>query len=149
MTTIERALAADRDAIERLLTAAGLPLDGLEGALPLAVVARDEGVIVGCAAVEQYGSVGLLRSVCVAADKRGTGLGRGLVAAVEELAAGRGIGELFLLTESAEGWFPRLGYMPSTRAAIPAALSASPELAGACPESAAVLSKVIIGTGRP
>jgi len=133
--------------MERLLTAAGLPLDGLEGALPLAVVARAEGAIVGCAAVEQYGSIGLLRSVCVAADERGTGLGRRLVAAVEELAAARGIAELFLLAESAAAWFPRLGYVPSTRAAIPAALWASPELAGACPESAAVLSKRLAGPG--
>ena len=141
MTTIEQALETDRLAIERLLTAGGLPLDGLEASLQTAVVARAEGEIVGCAAVEPYGSVGLLRSVCVAPDVRGTGLGRRLVRDAEMLAAARGVLELYLLTETAQAWFPRLGYVASTRAAVPAALAASPEFTDACPKGAAVLHK--------
>jgi amino-acid N-acetyltransferase len=141
MTGIEPALEADRPAIEGLLSDSGLPLAGLEIALPSAVVARAGDSIVGCAAVEPYGSVGLLRSVCVAPDRRGTGLGHELVKAAEELAAACGIGELFLLTETAERWFPRLGYVPTTRDSVPAALTASPEFCGACPDNAAVLRK--------
>jgi amino-acid N-acetyltransferase len=141
VTTIQPALDSDRPAIEALLTLAGLPLDGLEAALPAALVARSGGVVVGCAAIEAYGTAGLLRSVCVAADLRGTGVGSLLVAAAEDLAANRGLTELYLLTETAEGWFPRLGYGVTTRASVPAALTASPEFTGACPESAAVLRK--------
>jgi amino-acid N-acetyltransferase len=141
LTAIEFALESDRAAIESLLAGSGLPLDGLELALGSAVVARGRGSLVGCAAIEPYGSVGLLRSVCVAPGLRGTGLGGKLVEAAEKLAATRGIGELYLLTETAEGWFPRLGYVRTTRDAVPAALSASAEFAGACPESAAVLHK--------
>jgi amino-acid N-acetyltransferase len=144
VTSIERALDSDRPAIERVLTEAGLPLDGLELALSLAVVARADGIeraVVGCAAVEPYGSAGLLRSVCVAPDSRGSGLGRGLVAAAESLAAARGIEDLYLLTQTAEDWFPRLDYEATTRSAVPAALTTSPEFVGACPESAAVLRK--------
>jgi amino-acid N-acetyltransferase len=143
MTSIEPALDSDRPAIERLLTEGGLPLVGLELALSTAVVARAGDAVIGCAAVEPYGSVGLLRSVMVSADVRGTGLGAGLVAAAESLAGSRGIHELFLLTETAAGWFPRLGYEPATRADVPAALAASPEFTDACPESAAVLRKRI------
>jgi N-acetylglutamate synthase-like GNAT family acetyltransferase len=141
LTAIEPALDSDRTAIEALLTAAGLPLDGLTAALPAAVVARGKYAVVGCAAVEIHGSVGLLRSVCVAPDQRGTGLGRRLVTAAEETAASLGLTELYLLTETAEGWFPRLGYRVATRASVPAALTASPEFTGACPASAAVLRK--------
>ena len=141
MISIEPALEADRPAIEGLLTGSGLPLDGLELALASAVVARADDSVVGCAAVEPYGPFGLLRSVCVAAELRGTGLGHQLVKAAEELAASRGIAELYLLTETAERWFPRLGYLPTTRAAVPAALTDSPEFVSACPESAAVLHK--------
>jgi amino-acid N-acetyltransferase len=141
VTVIERALDSDRTAIEILLAANGLPLDGLSTALPTAVVARGEGGIVGCAALEFYGSVGLLRSVCVAPEVRGTGLGRQLVAATEQLASAVGISELFLLTETAEAWFPRLGYTPSVWTSVPAALMASPEFTGACPDTAAVLHK--------
>jgi amino-acid N-acetyltransferase len=141
MTSIERALDSDRAAIESLLVSGGLPLDGLDAAMVVAVVAREKGAVVGCAAVEPYGSVGLLRSVCVTPDLRGTGLGRRLVAATEEMASANGIGELFLLTETAEGWFPSLGYVAATRAAVPAGLDVSAEFTGACPESAAVFRK--------
>ena len=141
MTTIEPARDSDRSAIEGLLAGAGLPLDGLELALDTAVVARGADALEGCAAVEPYGSYGLLRSVFVAADLRGTGMGHRLVEAAEQLAASRGIAELYLLTETAEGWFPRLGYVPTTRDHVPAALTASPEFTDACPQSAAVLYK--------
>jgi amino-acid N-acetyltransferase len=141
VTAIERALDSDRTAIESLLAANGLPFDGLEIALPTAVVARGEGGVVGCAAFEPYGSVGLLRSVCVAAPLRGTGLGRKLVGATERLAAAVGISELFLLTETAEAWFPGLGYVPAARTSVPALVTASPEFTSACPDSAAVLHK--------
>ena len=67
-------------------------------------------MIVGAAAVEPYGQAGLLRSVVVAESRRGTGLGRELVAAAEALAQEEGIRELYLLTETAADWFPRLGY---------------------------------------
>jgi N-acetylglutamate synthase-like GNAT family acetyltransferase len=136
-----RALDSDRAAVEDLLTASELPLDGLEIALPTAVVARAEAAVVGCAAVEAYGSVGLLRSVVVTPDLRGTGLGRRLVEAAEALAAERGIAELYLLTETAKAWFPRLGYRPAARASVPAELTASPEFTTACPESALLLYK--------
>lgn len=141
MTTIELARDTDRPVIEGLLSGSGLPLDGLDLAIGTAVVARSGEAVVGCAAVEPYGSVGLLRSVCVASDVRGAGLGHQLVDAAEKLAADRGIDDLYLLTETAERWFPRLGYVCATRDAIPEALSASPEVAGACPQSAAVLHK--------
>jgi len=144
MRSIEPALDSDRPAIECLLAEAGLPLDGLDLALATAVVARDEGAdkaVVGCAGIEPYGFTGLLRSVCVVADRRGTGLGRSLVAAAEALAATRGIDDLYLLTETAADWFPRLGYEPTLRASVPAALAASPEFVNACSESAAVLRK--------
>ena len=144
MTSIEPALGSDRPAIEQLLTEAGLPLEGLELALSTAIIARSDGgerAVVGCAAIEPYGSAGLLRSVCVASDFRGTGAGRNLVPAAESLAAARGIEDLYLLTETAVDWFPRLGYEFTSRAAVPAALTSSPEFTSACPESAAVLRK--------
>jgi amino-acid N-acetyltransferase len=143
MTSIERARPADRAAIETLLVAADLPLAGLELALATAVVARDGDTIVGVAAVEPYGSAGLLRSVAVTEALRGSGLGRRLVAEAEAFAAESGIDTLFLLTETAEEWFPRLGYSASTRSTVPATLAASPEFTDACPEGAAVFRKAI------
>jgi amino-acid N-acetyltransferase len=138
---IEPARTSDGPAIEALLEANLLPTDGFELALETAVVAREEGRVVGCAAVEPYGPVGLLRSVCVAPPLRGLGLGSRLVDRAEAVAAARGIAELFLLTETAANWFARRGYEPGAREAAPAALLGSPEFTVACPVSAALFRK--------
>jgi amino-acid N-acetyltransferase len=129
---IERATAADTAAVEDLLRAARLPLEGAAAALSMAVVARDENAIVGAAAIERYGSAGLLRSVVVAPDRRGTGLGREIVAAAESMARAEGIRELYLVTETAERWFPRLGYEVVERAVAEAAVGESIELKTVC-----------------
>src|SRR5665811_1446651 len=73
MIEIERAVPDDRPAIDALLTANGLPLAGLELAWELTLVARADGTVAGCAAIEPHGSVGLLRPVCVAESERGPG----------------------------------------------------------------------------
>ncbi len=147
MIAIERAHATDRIAIESLLEANDLPTEGFELAAATAVVAREEtgaGEIVGCAAVEPYGSVGLLRSVCVASPLRSAGLGRRLVAETEALAKGLGIGQLYLLTDTAGDWFPRLGYERVARDSAPDQLLGSPEFTGVCPDSALLLRKILV-----
>jgi len=141
MIEIELAGPTDRPAIEALLTANGLPLAGLELASELTLVARAGATLVGCAAVEPHGSVGLLRSVCVAESMRYTGLGRRLVAEAEALAVSAGIGELYLLTETAASWFPRLAYEAAERVTAPSAVASSPEFTGACPDTAVMLRK--------
>jgi amino-acid N-acetyltransferase len=144
--SIERARPADRAAVESLLEANGLPTAGFDLAAATAVVAREQSgsrEIVGCAAVEPYGSVGLLRSVCVASDRRSAGLGRRLVAEAEAIATSLGIGQLFLLTDTAGDWFPRLGYERVGKGTAPVPLLASPEFTGACPESALLLRKIL------
>jgi amino-acid N-acetyltransferase len=141
MIEIQLAASNDGPAIEALLTSNGLPLAGLELASELTLTARADGTLLGCAAIEPHGSVGLLRSVCVAEAERGTGLGRRLVAEAESLAVKVGIDELYLLTETAAAWFPRLGYEATDRGAVPSELAASPEFTGACPDSAVLLGK--------
>jgi amino-acid N-acetyltransferase len=141
MIAISPARPQDRAAVEGLLTQNGLPTAGLDGALEQALVAREGERIVGCAAIERYGSVGLLRSVCVEAGRRGTGVGRGLVERAEAMARSAGIDELYLLTETAGEWFAHLGYVPGERDTVPAPLLASPEFAYACPRTAQLLLK--------
>jgi amino-acid N-acetyltransferase len=126
-------------AITALLTASGLPLDGLEPHLPSAVVAREAGGIVGCAALELYGHDALLRSVAVAPARRRGGVGLALTAACIELARRHGVRTLWLLTETASEFFPRFGFEPATREAVPAAVRQSAEFTTACPDSATVM----------
>lgn len=134
----------DIPAVEALLADAGLPLIGAATALRTGVVARDhESAVIGAAAVEPYGHAGLLRSVVVRHDRQRSGFGRALVAAVESLARDLGIGELYLLTETAESWFSGLGYVAVERSALPAAILASDEVAVACAATAVAMRRVI------
>jgi amino-acid N-acetyltransferase len=141
MTTIERATAGDLPAVEALLGTAGLPLAGVAEAFGSGVVARDGGRIVGCAAVELYGAAALVRSVAVDPRERGHGLGSELVAAVEALARVAGAREAYLLTETAEEWFPRFGYAAITRAEAAPAVGASVEFTSACTETCAAFRR--------
>lgn len=139
--TIEPARAGDLDDVVALLEGARLPPAGIEAHFPGAfVVARVAGrFVTGCAGVEVYGGVGLLRSVAVAEGARGTGLGERLTRAAMRRAAGQGVRELYLLTTTAEGFFPRLGFERVERASLPAALEASEQLRGVCPASAVAM----------
>lgn len=146
---IDRATASDVPAVEALLSAAGLPLDGAREAFELGVVAhRDDadetGDVVAAAAIERYGASGLLRSVVVAPGLRGTGLGRGIVAAAERLALDEGIGNLYLLTETAIDWFPRLGYEVVDRAVAAAAVGESIEFTTVCRDTGVPMRRVLV-----
>ncbi|MBL8918822.1 MAG: HAD-IA family hydrolase [Myxococcaceae bacterium] len=131
------ATTGDQRNVEALLTAAGLPLDGVGTQFPGAfVVAEERGVVLGVAALERYGSDGLLRSVAVAADRRGGGVGGALVE--ERLAEARkaGLVSVSLLTTTARDYFRLKGFAEASRESVSPALAASAEFARACPSTA-------------
>ncbi|HEY5629774.1 MAG TPA: GNAT family N-acetyltransferase [Candidatus Limnocylindrales bacterium] len=138
---LDRATADDVPAVEALLSATGLPLDGAREALALGVVGRDGGRVVAAAAVERYGDAGLLRSVVVEPAARGTGLGRLIVGAAEDAARTAGIRELYLLTETAIDWFPRLGYEVVDRQAAAAVVGESIEFTTVCRDRGVAMLK--------
>ena len=138
-----RAMPGDVAAVEALLTDAGLPLDGAAAAFGLGVVGRDalDGAVVAAAAIERYGEDGLLRSVVVAPGHRGHGVGHDLVAAAEGLAREAGIRDLWLLTETAVDWFPRLGYEVVERQRAVAAVGESIEFTTVCRDTGAPMHR--------
>jgi amino-acid N-acetyltransferase len=121
---IARARIQDWPAIESLLVASGLPLDGAASAFMSGVIERHGDELIGCAAIELFDGAGILRSVAVRDAHRGQGLGQGLVRAAEDLAREAGVAELLLLTETAESWFTRLGYEVIDGEAVRASCSA-------------------------
>ncbi|MBB3084779.1 GNAT family N-acetyltransferase [Geodermatophilus sabuli] len=142
---VRKATPADLAVISDLLAAAGLPLAGLHNAAHV-LVADAAGTLAGTVALERHGSgdatAFLLRSVAVAPAWRGRGVGATLTAAALALVddVGAPVG---LLTETAAGYFPRFGFTPVDRDQLPAALSASAELRGACPASAHALLRPV------
>jgi len=138
---IRNATIADLSAVEDLLAANDLPLQGVRDGFAGFLVAEDEGVVVGAVGLETFDSVALLRSAVVAADHRGTGVGRQLVEQALQHAAREGVHEIYLLTTTAEDYFPRFGFDRTDRSAVPDALKVSHEFRGACPETAVVMTR--------
>jgi amino-acid N-acetyltransferase len=136
-----RATAADWPAIESLLTASALPLDGAADAFGTGLIELQRGEVVGCAAIEPFGGAAVLRSVAVRDDRRGEGLGQALVHAAEGLARETGAAEVILLTETAEPFFARLGYEVFDRTSVPDDVAGSIEFSTACPTSAVAMRR--------
>ena len=136
--SLRPARASDWPRVEELLESRGLPTEGAEGHLARFLVAtgEEDGAVIGVAGLEQYGQVGLLRSVAVIADLAGKGLGAALVRALLERARRSDVSDVYLLTTTAADWFPRFGFTRAPREALPAVLNVSEELRGACPSSA-------------
>ena len=138
---IECAYATDGDDVLRLLKESGLPLEGLTDHLGMTLVARQGGRIVGSAALEMYPDGALLRSVAVAREFRGEGIGHRLTDAAISLARERVSPAIYLLTTTAEQFFPRFGFERIERAAVPRTVQSSVEFTSACPSSATVMQK--------
>jgi amino-acid N-acetyltransferase len=146
MIEIAEGTAADVAAVKTLLTRAHLPIDGFEPELAF-LVARRNGVVVGSAAIEEFASGALLRSVVVVEELRGSGLGQRLTNAALELARGRGHHTVYLLTTTAGGFFPRFGFQAVDRGEVPPDVRQSIEFTSACPESAFVMRRHFQGSG--
>ena len=135
------AAAADLAAVEQLLTASQLPLDGVTEALDTFVVAEAESGLVGVAGLEICCDNALLRSVAVRPEWRSHGVGRALVTRVISDAESRGIRALYLLTTTADRYFPTFGFRTITRDEVPADVRETAEFREACPASATVMCR--------
>jgi amino-acid N-acetyltransferase len=137
------AAATDLGEIHELLRSVGLPTEGLEPFLDTVLVSRSRGRIIGCAALEVYGAVALLRSVAVDAGWQGRGLGADLEEKARGLARSRGVRELFLLTTSAADYFARRGFTRCARDEVPDAVKQSIQFTSQCPASAVVMRRAV------
>jgi amino-acid N-acetyltransferase len=140
---IVRVQPIDAPALYAVLHRSGLPQEGVAEHLATALIAYDGAAVVGCAALEVYGTHALLRSVAVDAPVRGQGLGQQLTQAALDLARTVGVCDVYLLTETASAFFPRWGFQPVERTAVPVAVQQSVEFTSACPASALVMHTAI------
>jgi amino-acid N-acetyltransferase len=144
---VRSAAPGDLAAVEALLTASGLPLDGVREAFGTFVVAESGTDLVGVAGLEVCCDNALLRSVAVRPEWRSHGVGRALVTRVISDAESRGIRALYLLTTTADRYFPSFGFRTITRDEVPAGVRATSEFSGACCASATVMCRACAGSG--
>ncbi len=141
----------DLSAVEALLIEQALPTAGVAemfAADPTQfVLAFNGAALIGVAGVEACGEHALLRSVAVRGDWQRRGLGHELVAHAVAHAEGRGIAALYLLTMTAEHYFPRFGFRRIARDEVPAEIAGTVEFTSACPASAVTMRKVLSRTG--
>jgi amino-acid N-acetyltransferase len=137
--TLRPAADGDLHSVEALLVANGLPTEGVARSLCTFVVAESEHRIVGVVGLEVCCEHGLLRSTAVASDWTGRGLGKRLVERIIAEAESRGIKALYLLTTTAERYFPSFGFVRTTREEVPQDIRATTEFVSACPASATVM----------
>ncbi|MEP7066926.1 MAG: arsenic resistance N-acetyltransferase ArsN2 [Gemmatimonadota bacterium] len=137
--TLRPARDEDLQAIEALLVASDLPVVGVADSLCSFIVAESDGRIVGVVGLELCREHALLRSTAVAPDWRDRGLGRQLVERIIAEAESRNIHALYLLTTTAERYFPSFGFVKTTRESVPEAVRGTEEFVSACPASATVM----------
>ena len=92
--------------------------------------------LIAIGALQIKGSVALLRSIAVLPENRNKGLAALMTQHLLDLARSDGIGELYLLTETAEGYFTRFGFYPVSREDLPPEIKSTRQFGSLCPSSA-------------
>jgi amino-acid N-acetyltransferase len=136
-----KATAADTPAIQALLEQSKLPTESVGGDVTEFFLAESEGVLIGVAGFEYYGDDALLRSVAVPAHLQSEGIGSQLVDWMLHHAREQNIGRIVLLTETAEKFFRKKGFLVVDRATIRNdALRQSSEFSHVCPSSSTTMT---------
>jgi amino-acid N-acetyltransferase len=122
-----------------LLKSSNLPANDLDYKKDLLVAYVEDGVMVGTGGLEIYGEYGLLRSLSVKLGTRGKALGTAITEYLVEQARSRKLKGIYLLTETAHGFFQRKGFHDITREEVPDPLKASSEFSYVCGPSAVAM----------
>jgi glycerol 3-phosphatase-2 len=136
-----RANASDLEAVWAL---AGRPVEG-PGWGPGGVWVIDDGGVLATAATEARAGDAYLRAVATRQDLRGMQLGSQVTAAAVRDAARHGAARAWLLTETAEGFFARLGFDRCPRSDLPSWIVDGP--GEQCPVSAVPMRRDLAQNG--
>lgn len=146
--SLRPAVPTDLGAVERLLAICDLPVEGVGELLGRHagdfVVADDPdniGELAAVAALEVAGDHALLRSVAVHPAWRARGIADRMVRHLVCEAEARGLHALYLLTMTAERYFPRFGFAPIERSTVPAGIAETLEFRSTCPASATAMCR--------
>jgi len=127
------------EAFRSLLKASGLPADDLDFNRDLLVGYYEGDALVGTGGLEIYGPYALLRSLSVKMGIRGKSVGTTITEFLLDEAKKKKLKEIFLLTETARGFFLKKGFKDVPRQAVPEEVKRSAEFSKLCPDSAAVM----------
>ena len=131
------------EAFRLALVEAGLPADDIAatGVQPFRFERNLKPV--GYGALEVYGSAVLLRSIIVATDARGEGVGRAITEWLLAHAGALGAGRAFLFTTNARAYFEGIGFEVVDRSKAPQSILTTRQAIGRCPASAVLLRRTV------
>lgn len=127
------------NAFRTLLKSSNLPADDLDYKKDLLVGYYEGDALVGTGGLEIYGSYALLRSLSVRMGIRGKSVGTTITEFLLEEAKKKGLKAIYLLTETAHGFFLKKGFKDIKRDEVPEEVKSSSEFSHVCPTSAAVM----------
>ncbi|NNL85149.1 MAG: GNAT family N-acetyltransferase [Myxococcales bacterium] len=107
------------------------------------VVLDSDAGLIGAGGLELYGREALLRALVVSRENRGQGVARKLCDRLESKAREQGAVEIYLLTETAQDFFARRGYLLMDRAEAPPSIRECAEFADLCPDSAVLMHRTV------
>lgn len=122
-----------------LLKASALPADDLNFNKDLLVGYFEGNVLVGTGGLEVYGDYGLLRSLSVKMGIRGKSVGTNIAEYLIDEAKDKKLKGIYLITETAHGFFEKRGFKDVDRGQVPEELKVSSEFSKVCPASAAMM----------
>ncbi len=133
------ATKADLQKIKELLNSSKLPSDDCDAHIENFIVIEERDKIIAVGGLQICGATALLRSIAVEQKYRGKGIAKRIYKLIEDKAAVMGITSLYLLTESAIGYFEKLGFVARERSKIPESVMDTKQFKELCPSSATVM----------
>src|SRR5688500_12779952 len=115
------------EAFRSLLKASGLPADDLDFKRDLLVGYYEGDELVGTGGLEVYGKYALLRSLSVKMGIRGKAVGSTITEYLLAEAKTRKLKSIYLLTETARGFFLKKGFADVKREDVPEDIKKSAE----------------------
>lgn len=139
--TIKTRKAKNNDlaTISKLLKEEQLPTEDLDNELEHFIVAEGENGIVGTIGLEKYGDTGLLRSMIVNTEYRNHGIASRLVKELLDYAKAQNLSSLYLITNTAEDYFARKGFVKIDKEKVAKPVLRSKEFNGLCPASSTIM----------
>lgn len=122
--------------VQSLLASNGLPFEDCVRHIDNFVGVFEAGELIAFGGFEVLDRKGLLRSVVVRDGFRGRGLAGLIVGHLHEKARENGLQHIYLLTETAQGYFENLGYQNVSRADLPEEIKTTQQFLSLCPASA-------------
>ena len=137
--SIVKLRSSDLVQLEELLRSNNLPTEDCAEPEQSFYGIFNRGELIAAGGLESAANYALLRSVAVQRQYRGRGLARSISDYLIKLARLEGREAVFLLTETAEGYFENLGFSRVERAAVPHAISQTRQFTSICPDTASCM----------